>query len=62
MTSEHLDNLVKTDLLKAEPYDTGEFEAAMTRCMEKADWKGFEARRAASAAKGRLKVWLEVFI
>ena len=36
-------------------YDTGEFEAAMTRCMEKADWKGFEARRAASAAKGRLR-------
>jgi len=34
-------------------YDSGEFVAAMERCVELADWKGFEARRKASEAKGR---------
>ena len=36
-------------------YDSGEFEAAMRRCMEKAGWAGFSARRSASAARGRLR-------
>ncbi|MFT3817006.1 MAG: xanthine dehydrogenase family protein molybdopterin-binding subunit [Rubrivivax sp.] len=33
-------------------YDTGDYEATMARALELADVKGFEARRAASAAKG----------
>src|SRR5574343_711636 len=34
-------------------YDTGDYEATMARALELADVKGFAARRAASAAKGR---------
>jgi carbon-monoxide dehydrogenase large subunit len=34
-------------------YDSGNFEAVMRKGMEKADWKGFSARRAASLAKGK---------
>src|SRR5262249_36721852 len=34
-------------------YDSGDFETVMRKGMEKADWKGFAARRAQSAAKGR---------
>jgi carbon-monoxide dehydrogenase large subunit len=34
-------------------FDSGEFEQAMDRCVELADWKGFEARRKASEAKGK---------
>jgi carbon-monoxide dehydrogenase large subunit len=34
-------------------YDSGEFEKAMERCVELADWKGFDARRKASEANGR---------
>jgi len=34
-------------------YDTGDYEATMARALELADVAGFEARRAASAAKGR---------
>ncbi len=34
-------------------YDSGEFVKAMERCVEFADWKGFETRRKASEAKGR---------
>jgi len=34
-------------------FDSGEFVAAMERCVELADWKGFEARRKASETKGR---------
>ncbi len=34
-------------------YDSGDFEAVMRKGMEKADWKGFAARRAASLAKGK---------
>ncbi len=34
-------------------YDSGEFVKAMERCVEFADWKGFEARRKASEAKGK---------
>jgi len=34
-------------------FDSGEFVEAMDRCVELADWKGFEARRKASEAKGK---------
>ena len=34
-------------------YDSGDFESVMRKGMEKADWKGFAARRAASEAKGK---------
>ena len=34
-------------------YDSGNFEAVMRKGMEKADWKGFAARRAQSAANGK---------
>jgi carbon-monoxide dehydrogenase large subunit len=34
-------------------YDSGDFETVMKKGMEKADWKGFAARRAQSAAKGK---------
>ncbi len=34
-------------------YDSGDFETVMRKGMEKADWKGFPARRAQSAAKGK---------
>ena len=34
-------------------YDSGNFEAVMRKGMDKADWKGFPARRAASLAKGK---------
>lgn len=36
-------------------YDSGEFEAVLDAALELADWKGFPARRKASAAKGRLR-------
>jgi aerobic carbon-monoxide dehydrogenase large subunit len=34
-------------------YDSGDFEGVMRKGMDKADWKGFAARRASSAAKGK---------
>ena len=34
-------------------YDTGDYAAAMEKCMRLADWDGYETRRAASAAAGR---------
>jgi aerobic carbon-monoxide dehydrogenase large subunit len=34
-------------------YDSGDFETVMRKGMEKADWKGFPARRAASLARGK---------
>jgi aerobic carbon-monoxide dehydrogenase large subunit len=34
-------------------YDSGEYEANMDRAMKLADWDGFEARRAAAAARGK---------
>jgi carbon-monoxide dehydrogenase large subunit len=37
------------------PYDCGEFELIMDKCLALADWAGFEARRRASRAKGRLR-------
>jgi carbon-monoxide dehydrogenase large subunit len=36
-------------------YDSGEFERLMDRCLEIADWKGFEARRKRSACEGKLR-------
>jgi aerobic carbon-monoxide dehydrogenase large subunit len=36
-------------------YDSGDFERVMDACLEKADWAGFEARKAKSAAKGKLR-------
>lgn len=36
-------------------YDSGDFPASLAKLKELADWDGFEARRAASAAEGRLR-------
>src|SRR5262249_2072085 len=36
-------------------FDGGEFEACMTQAMRLADWDGFEKRKKASAAKGKLR-------
>ena len=39
----------------AQVYDCGEFEKILDQGLALADWKGFEARRAASKAKGKLR-------
>lgn len=36
-------------------YDSGDYAAAMDAVLEAADWTGFDARKAASAARGRLR-------
>ena len=36
-------------------YDSGEFEGAMRRCMERADWQGFATRRGDAVSRGRLR-------
>jgi len=36
-------------------YDSGDFAGAMALAMERADWAGFPARRAAAAQRGRLR-------
>jgi carbon-monoxide dehydrogenase large subunit len=36
-------------------YDSGEFEQAMQKCLDLADWNGFAARKAQSQAAGRLR-------
>jgi len=36
-------------------YDSGDFPRLMARCLELADWSGFEARRAQTNKKGRLR-------
>jgi carbon-monoxide dehydrogenase large subunit len=36
-------------------YDSGEFEKAMQKCLELADWSGFSTRKAQSEAAGRLR-------
>lgn len=46
------------------PYDTGNYHATLDKAMEIADVAGFEKRRAASAAKGKLRgmglsTWIE---
>lgn len=38
-----------------ETYDCGEFEPLMDQALALADWHGFDRRRAASAARGRLR-------
>ncbi|GBD45197.1 Carbon monoxide dehydrogenase large chain [bacterium HR40] len=38
-----------------ETYDSGEFERVMDRALERADWKGFRARREEAAKRGRLR-------
>jgi carbon-monoxide dehydrogenase large subunit len=37
------------------PYDAGDFPRNMERVLELADWRGFEARREAAHARGRLR-------
>jgi carbon-monoxide dehydrogenase large subunit len=39
----------------AQVYDSGQFERILDRGLALADWSGFEARRAASQARGRLR-------
>ncbi|MFT5180305.1 MAG: carbon-monoxide dehydrogenase large subunit [Alphaproteobacteria bacterium] len=39
----------------AQTYDSGEFEAAMDKALELADWDGFAARRAESDTRGKLR-------
>jgi aerobic carbon-monoxide dehydrogenase large subunit len=51
-------NLVKPNQIPwntalGDTYDSGDFDNVMLKGMEKADWKGFPARRAASLAKGK---------
>ncbi len=51
-------NLIKPSQLPfktamGDSYDSGDFETVMRKGMEKADWKGFPARRAQSAARGK---------
>ena len=36
-------------------YDSGEFARLLDRCLELSDWKGYEARRAESQKRGRLR-------
>ncbi|WP_419899920.1 xanthine dehydrogenase family protein molybdopterin-binding subunit [Roseomonas sp. USHLN139] len=36
-------------------YDSGEFSALLERAMQEADWEGYAARKAASAARGLLR-------
>ena len=36
-------------------YDSGEFETVMDRCLEAADWSGFEQRRRAAERTGKLR-------
>ena len=51
-------NMVKPDAMPYRTamnqlYDSGDFERVLDAAMAKMDWAGFEARRAASAAKGK---------
>ena len=41
--------------LVGQTYDVGDFDRVMTRCLQEADWDGFEARRAESAKRGMLR-------
>jgi carbon-monoxide dehydrogenase large subunit len=36
-------------------YDTGEFQTVMEKCMKRADWAGFPARKAESEKRGKLR-------
>ena len=51
-------NLVKPDQIPwntalGDTYDSGDFDNVMRKGMDKADWKGFPARRAAALARGK---------
>ena len=51
-------NMVKPDAMPYlsamnQMYDSGDFERVLDAALEKTDWAGFEARRAASAARGK---------
>lgn len=51
-------NMVKPDAMPYlsamnQLYDSGDFERVLDAALEKTDWAGFEARRAASAARGK---------
>lgn len=53
-------NMVRLDMLPYRSpmgltYDSGDFHANMARALELADWDGFAARRAQSAARGKLR-------
>jgi carbon-monoxide dehydrogenase large subunit len=53
-------NLITPELLpyrapSAVEYDSGDFPAILERCLAAADWESFPARRADSAARGRLR-------
>jgi carbon-monoxide dehydrogenase large subunit len=53
-------NLIRPDQMPyqnpmQQVYDCGEFEKIMDRAIELSDWHGFEARRAASGARGKLR-------
>lgn len=53
-------NLIKPEQLPyttpaGRMYDTGEYEEHMNLCMERADWAGFEARRAQAKTAGKLR-------
>ncbi len=41
--------------LSGEIYDVGDFDRVLDRALKEADWDGFEARRAESAARGKLR-------
>jgi carbon-monoxide dehydrogenase large subunit len=53
-------NLIRPDQMPytnpmQQVYDCGEFEKIMDRTLAVADWKGFDARRAQSVARGKLR-------
>ena len=53
-------NMIRPDQMPyknpmGQTYDTGKFESVMDQALEMADWKGFEARRAESARRGKLR-------
>jgi len=53
-------NLIKPDQLPyttpgGRMYDTGEYEAHMNACMERADWQGFDARNKTAKENGKIR-------
>ena len=53
-------NLVKKDqfpyrIATGFEYDCGDFEGVLAKALAESDWQGFEARRAASARRGRIR-------
>jgi carbon-monoxide dehydrogenase large subunit len=53
-------NLLRPDELPystplGKTFDSGEYESAMDKCMEMADWRGFPARREESRQRGKLR-------